>query len=115
MRRTFGTEPLDDTIVTYAWDEGEFAQVEAYANSLPRAQPQAPGPEPLAADAADITDDTRRQRQFRHHAQRDTGLERGHIHHLPRRHRAQQSDLLGRQQHQSGSHGHDRAGVGARS
>ena len=42
MRRTFGTEPLDDTIVTYAWDEGEFAQVEAYANSLPRAQPQAP-------------------------------------------------------------------------
>ena len=41
MRRTFGTEPLDDTIVTYAWDEGEFAQVEADANSLP-AQPQAP-------------------------------------------------------------------------
>jgi hypothetical protein len=30
------------TIVPYAWDEGEFAQSEAYANSLPRAHPQAP-------------------------------------------------------------------------
>ena len=59
MRRTYGTEPLDDTIVTYAWDEGQFAQVEAYANSLPRAQPQAQNKNRWRADCRrGITDDT---------------------------------------------------------
>src|SRR5262245_18033060 len=34
-RSTTSTDPLNDTVVTYRWDEAELAQVEAHSNGLP--------------------------------------------------------------------------------